>query len=260
MLIAPIECSRTPKRMLRRVKAVERDVAAGLDGGVGRARQVGRALDELRDPCGERVEHLPSRGPRRKRIPRGELRDVSEPVIREPVLHPAGRICGELRVGRGVALEAAPASCCAGRGPVFAGAAPKRRDLVGNQELGVLGPAVGALGRRDFRDAECRAVRLRRIVLVRRAVPDVGGRLDQRRPTVRGLRRTQDLVDFGEVVAVGDPQHAPAGGVEALRDILGERQGGRSVKTDRVVVVDADQLAKAKVPGKATPPRRRCPP
>ena len=54
-----------------------------------------------------------------------------------------------------------------------------------------------------------------------------------------------------EVVHVVDVQHLPAVGLEALRGVIGEREIGRPVDRDVVVVVEADQLAELEVSGEA---------
>ena len=122
-------------------------------------------------------------------------------------------------------------------------------NLVRHQELGILGPSVGPLGRRDLVDAQCGAVGGGGIVLVRRAEADVGCRDDQGRSPVGDGRLAEHAVDLGQVIAVGDLQHAPSRRGEALGDVVGERQRGRSVEADRVVVVDADQFAEPEVAG-----------
>ena len=55
-------------------------------------------------------------------------------------------------------------------------------DAVGNQKLRVLGPAVKLLYQPDFLLAQRFAVRLKGILLMRRAVPDVAVDDDQRGP------------------------------------------------------------------------------
>ena len=57
-------------------------------------------------------------------------------------------------------------------------------DAVGDQELGVLGPAVGALRLAHLLLAERLAVRLGRVLLVRRPVADVAVDDDQRGPAL----------------------------------------------------------------------------
>ena len=54
-----------------------------------------------------------------------------------------------------------------------------------------------------------------------------------------------------EIVHVGDVQHLPTVGLEALGGIVGEREIGRSVDRDLVVVVESDQLAESVVTGRS---------
>ena len=76
-------------------------------------------------------------------------------------------------------------------------------DAVGDEELGVLGPAEEALRRLDAVGAERLAVRLRR-VLDGRAVADVAVHDDQRRPLVLGLEGVERALGLLEVVRVRD--------------------------------------------------------
>ncbi len=55
--------------------------------------------------------------------------------------------------------------------------------------------------------------------------------------------------EAGQVVAVLHPQHAPAVGLEALADVLGEGEGGGAVDRDLVVVVEDLEAAELEVAG-----------
>ena len=78
-------------------------------------------------------------------------------------------------------------------------------DAVGDEELGVLGPAVGALGLPDLLLAERLAVRLGGVLLVRRAVADVAVDDDQRRPPLLLLEDLERPGEQLEVVGVARP-------------------------------------------------------
>ena len=86
-------------------------------------------------------------------------------------------VLGELRLPGGAQLGAALADPV---GEVLA-------DAVGDEELGVLGPAVGALGLAHLLLAERLAVGGGGVLLVRRAVADVAVDDDQRRPALLAL-------------------------------------------------------------------------
>ena len=98
--------------------------------------------------------------------------------------------------------------------------------------------------------AERRAVRLRRVDRVRRAVGDVAAHDHERRPLLLGLRRADRALERGDVLGVLDRLHVPALRLEALGLVLGgEGERGRAVDRDVVVVVEVDEPAEAEVAG-----------
>ena len=118
----------------------------------------------------------------------------------------------------------------------------ERADLVGDQERGRLGPAERALGAEHLFGSQRLAVRVRRVLLVRRAVADVAPADDERGPRGLGDRLLQRLRHLVVVERVG-AQHLPAVGLEALRRVVAERDAGRPVDGDVVVVVHHHQVA-----------------
>ena len=73
---------------------------------------------------------------------------------------------------------------------------------------------------------------------------------DQRRPVLDGTGLEQGLLQGVEVLGrLTQLDHVPAVGVEAGRGVVRERQLGRAVDRDVVVVVDVHQAAQAQVPG-----------
>jgi hypothetical protein len=86
----------------------------------------------------------------------------------------------------------------------------------------------------------------RRGVLQRAVEADVRAGHDERGSLRLGLGPVEREVDLGEVVAV-DRLDVPAVGFEASSDVLGERQVGRPVDRDAVVVVEVDELAEPEV-------------
>ncbi len=102
---------------------------------------------------------------------------------------------GELRLPIGARLGAAPADA---GGEVLL-------DPVGDEELGVLGPAVGALGLAHLLLAERLAVGGGGVLLVRRAPADVAVDDDQRRPPLLALELLEGAAEQLDVVGVADP-------------------------------------------------------
>ena len=173
---------------------------------------------------------------------------ASQPSGRRPVLH-AVELLGELRVLGAVAFER--------RHPLVAGATSAGADAVGevvvdlvrHVELGVLGPAVEALGRADVVGAERFAVRGGGALLAG-PVPDVAVDDDERGSAGLGSEGVERARQHGEVVGVADAGDVPAESDEAGGDVLGEGQRGVALDGDLVVVVDPAQVGQAQVPGK----------
>ena len=104
--------------------------------------------------------------------------------------------------------RAAPAALADARLEVLAHA-------VGHEELGVLGPAVVALGQPDLFLAQRLAVRRAGVLLVRRAVGDVAVDDDQRGAIVVLLNVLNARVKHVQIVGIADAQHVPAVAEEA---------------------------------------------
>ena len=93
-------------------------------------------------------------------------------------------------------------------------------------------------------------MRLRRIHRVRSRVADVAADDDQGRPLLFCLGRREGAEERVEALGVADVLDVPAVGLEALALVLGrERERGRPVDRDVVVVVDVDEAAERKMPG-----------
>ncbi len=83
-----------------------------------------------------------------------------------------------------------------------------------------------------------------------RAIADNGLQADQGRPPLLGDPGANRSLDRLEIVPVLHRERVPAVGLEALRDVLpGEREAGRAVDRDLVVVVEEDAAAEGEVPG-----------
>ena len=146
---------------------------------------------------------------------------------------------GELRLPGGVELGAAPADPL---GEVLA-------DAVGDEELGVLGPLVGALGLAHLLLAERLAVGGGGVLLVGRAVADVAVDDDQRRARLLGLELVEGGGDPLRVVGVFDVEDVPAVALEAQRHVVAVGEVGLAVDRDVVVVVDPAEVVELQVPG-----------
>ena len=120
---------------------------------------------------------------------------------------------------------------------------------VRHQKLGVLGPAVAALGETDLLLAERLAVGRAGVVLVRGAVADMTVDDDQGRHIVGSLEDLDRLRQPLPIVGVADALHVPAIGQEARRDIVAESEIRMPFDRDPVAVVDPAKVAQHLVTG-----------
>ena len=229
------------------------DIAAGIVAGpdflqilgarVVRRRQIGRAADQLGDDPGQRVEHRP-RGLAGRDLGIGLAELVADLGER---LVDSGRQLAAL-----AALELAP--FVLGEGPQpplprlahFGAArprrAPSRQHVVGDDKRRIF-PAEPLARGGDLGGPERAAMRCRGAGLGRRAKRDHGAAGDQARPVavVRALDRRGDRVGVVAVDALG----VPAMRAKAHDLVVGDREAGRPVDRDRVVVVEHDQFVEA---------------
>ncbi len=93
-------------------------------------------------------------------------------------------------------------------------------------------------------------MRIRRILLVGRAITDVGPNDDQRRPR-RFVTGRVDGVGQGRqiVTPVANILDVPAITAKPLPHVIRIRQGGIPFDTDMVIIIDKDQLAQPQMPG-----------
>ena len=82
-------------------------------------------------------------------------------------------------------------------------------DPVGHEELGILRPAIGALGEPHLVLAQRLAMGRGGVDLVRRAIADMAVEDDQRRPALGLAEDRQRILDALEIVGIADPQHVP---------------------------------------------------
>ena len=79
---------------------------------------------------------------------------------------------------------------------------------------------------------------------------DVAAEHDQRGSVVLGHGGAQGRFHAIEVLGgLAEVDHVPAVGAEPDRGVVGERQFGRAIDRDVVVVVDGDEAPQAEVPG-----------
>src|ERR1044072_4166515 len=169
--------------------------------------------------------------------------------------HPAGssRLCiASISAARSGLSFAYPASPCCQSARTSAPADPGGEALVapsGDGELGVLGPAVGALGLPRLLLAERGAVDLGCVVLVRRAPADVAVDDDDGWPSLLRLELLEGARDQLGVVGAPDPGHVPAVALEAGGNVVFVGELGFAVDRDLVVVVDPAEVVELEVAG-----------
>ena len=203
-------------------------------------------FDPLRELRGDGVQHLPRRRARRLRVRRPEYRQRRVPPRRQPARDPALQLGALIGMRRAVRI---PLLLPLGFQPGASGlgAPPLLERLLRHIEWLERRPAEVLLRRLHFVDAQRRAVRLGGVLLVRTSPRDVRPHDDERRAVADTLRLRDCLIDRVQIVAVGDPLHVPAVGLEALDGVVGESQIGGAVDRDAIVVVKADQLAQLQV-------------
>jgi transposase len=189
---------------------------------VGRA-EIRRSTQQPRDVLGQHVEHFP------RRVASGDALRIGG-KDRKPAI-PSGRQLAPLhQVDLGRKLGVFRAVSREQLGPAGAGLCAARADAsgevrahaVGNQKLGVLGPAVVAFGEADLLLAQRLAVRRGGILLVRRAVADVAVEDDEGGAILGLVKDVQGVPDPLDVVGVAHAQNVPPVSQEAGRDVLGK--------------------------------------
>ena len=223
-----------------------RDAQTVVDVRVVRRREVGGAADELGDTGSQALDDLAARRAGRETLGVGlEGGQLRVPALGQLAGERALELGSELGVRRAVGLELGL--------PGLAGLDATRLvihvrgDVVGHEELLVLGPAVVGLRELDLLIAKRRAMSLGGVLLVRGTGRDVRAQHDDRR-TVVLLGRVDRGAHVVERPAVLEALRVPAKCLEALRHVLGEGQAGVALDRDPVVVVDHRELAELEVP------------
>ena len=236
-------------------RVVGREVGSPRKTRVVRRRQVGRPADHVRQLRHDRVEDLAlclARGHRAGGVERRQARPDGVPVVGKLT---RDRTAQARRLGReslgvpgqpGLPLALARRAC----GHGLAEPLECRR---GHDERRRRIAPVPHLGAGNFRVAERRPVRLGRPLLRRAAVADHGPNPDEARPRGLGARRIEGAPHRSEVVAIAlDRLHEPAVRLVPLRHVFRERQRGRPVDRDAVVVVQDDEVRQTEVPRQRT--------
>src|SRR5262249_17580869 len=96
-------------------------------------------------------------------------------------------------------------------------------DPVGHEKLGILRPAIGALGKPDLLLPQWFAMGSGRVNLVRRAVTDVAVENDESWSTFGLSEDCERILDALKIIRVANPEHVPSIGKKAGRDIFGKR-------------------------------------
>src|SRR5262249_17634044 len=120
---------------------------------------------------------------------------------------------------------------------------------VGNQELRVFRPPIGALAKANFLRAEWLAARGSAGLPVRGAVADVAVEDDECGAPLRLPKDTESCLDAIEVVGVADAENVPAVPQESGGDVLCECEARLTFDRDVVVVVDPAQVVESQVTG-----------
>src|SRR5450755_2123168 len=115
-------------------------------------------------------------------------------------------------------------------------------DAVGDEELGVFGPAIGVLGELNFFFAEGFAVSLFGVVPVRGAETDVAVDDDDFRAVGDAERVSVGVGERNQIVGIMDVLNIPAIGGEAGGHIFVIREIGIAFDGDVVVVVDPAEV------------------
>ena len=92
-------------------------------------------------------------------------------------------------------------------------------------------------------------MRLKSVLLMRRAVAQMRAHADQGRTFALVAGRLQRAIERREIVAVGDLLHMPIIGLEPFAAIFGEGDVGARRKRDVVFIVKADELAEPQMTG-----------
>src|SRR5262249_5111266 len=149
----------------------------------------------------------------------GELRELLTVVGKERV--PAPMRLGAARADPGIKLL---------------------HDPFGYKKLGILRPAIGALGKPDLLLAQRFAMGGGRINLVGRAVADVAIENDESRSALGVPENRERILDALKIIRVANPQDVPSIGKKARRDILCEGDAGLTLDRDVIVVIDPTQV------------------
>ncbi len=228
---------------------VARDRAAVVDQRERGRLEVGRAAHQVRDLRRRPLDHLlGGLAGGDGVVRRVEPRRIGVPALRQPAVHHQRQLGPQLGMLRLVRVGARVPLGLGLRARGHGGLAEMLGHLVGHEEVGVGVPAVGLLGEPHLVLAQRRAVGRVGVLLVGRALADVGANDDQRRLAgALGVRDRLGEALLREVLA--QVLHVPAVGLEALAHVLAERHLGLARELDLVVVVEADQPAEPEVTG-----------
>src|SRR5581483_7084522 len=120
---------------------------------------------------------------------------------------------------------------------------------IGHQELGVLGPAIAALGQADLLLAKWFAMRGGGVLLVWCAVADMALTDDQRRTVLTAVEDLDRCIDMLEIIDVADPRDVPAVTEETRRHVLAEGEVGVAFDGHAVAVVEPAEIGQFEMSG-----------
>src|SRR5581483_3107546 len=211
---------------------------------------IGRAAHEPRDVLRQNVQRLArSLAAGDTLRVRGKHRQIAIPARRELApLHPLD-LNRELRILRPVRLEKlvplSPRALAAGSDAVLEVLIHTRW----HQELRVLWPPVGTLGKPNLLVAQRLAVGLGPVLLMRRTVADMTVQNYQGGAASVLPERLERMLDAAGIIRVADSQNAPAVGGKAKRHILGKGDVRAAFDRDPVVVVDPAEIVETEMAG-----------
>ena len=224
--------------------------AFGRDQRLGGRRQIRRAADQPRQMRGDRILHLGRAVPAGQPLAVGrEGGDRLVPAFGQLMaLHPPQRI-GRIAVLGAITLHQL-LPCVPQLSAALADTIVEMRvDAIGHEKLGVLGPAVAALGEAHFLFTQGLAVGFPGVLLMRRAEADVAAHDDQRRPVPGRTELVQGRPECSGIVRVGDLMDRPAIGRKTRADILGESELGPALNRDVVGIVDPAEIRELQMAG-----------
>ena len=187
-------CSRMPKWRLRPAKSPRVDRRRVLDARLGRGLEVGAAADQRRAPARRPSAARRCRARASRAAPVGRRGEQPLEQVRRHAALDASRPSARARSGSAARQRVERSrrhASYSGRSAVGARARSSARTSSGTRNVGDSGQPSARLAAGDLLGAERLAVRLARVLLVRRAVADVAAARSRARALGLGDRRAR---------------------------------------------------------------------